>query len=89
MPMTEHEINNFGASSDTSSFSVIQLGTARSQVGQKQDHVPANPSGDNGLIGETSSRGDRRQLFPSSPPVTPRNRFGNLNQQSITTNVRN
>jgi len=88
MPMTEHEIDNFGASSDTSSFSVIQSGTAQRQVGQNRDHVPANSSGDNGMIGETSSRGDRRQLFPSSPPVTPRNRFGNLNQQSIT-NVRN
>ena len=88
MPMTEHEINNFGASSDTSSFSVIQSGTAQSQVGQNQDHVLANPSGDNGMFGETSSRGDRRKLFPSSPPVTPRNRFGNLNQQSIA-NVRN
>ena len=77
MPMTEHEINNFGASSDTRTFSVIHSGTAQSQVvRQNGDHVPANPSGDNGMIGETSSRGDLRQLFPSSPPVTPRNRFG-------------
>jgi hypothetical protein len=55
MPMTEHEIDNLGASSVNSSFSVIQSGTAQSQVGQNQDHVPANSSGDNGMIGETSS----------------------------------
>jgi len=58
--MTEYEINNFGASSDTSSL-VIQSGTEQSQVGQNRHHVPANPPGDNGMIGETSSRGDRRQ----------------------------
>jgi len=60
MPMTEHEINNFGASSDTSSFSNIQSGTAQSRVGLNRDNVPANSFGNNDMIRVTSSRGDRR-----------------------------
>jgi len=69
MPMPEYEINIFGASSDAS-FLVIQLGTENGQQGgQNRYHVPANPPGDNGMVGETSSRGDRRQFTGGRPLI--------------------